>query len=327
MAYNVEIRLWGGSNMCSAKSNITIAYTGPLVDDGTMDVQDLGPALMALGSLVNEANKVLNNDKSSIAVKVNADFRKGSFEIQLELIRSLAAQFQSLFTPNVTMEELMAYLGLASTVKGVVGGPSLIDVIKWAKNRVITKATKHKDGMITLESETDHITVNANVVNIYQSVPVRESFDKVVEPTRREGIDSFQVRQESDKKVIQSIKKEDAESFAFDVGKITIAEEEVETTESDEWVNILNVSFEDLKWRFRSDENKFHAKIEDESFLEKVNNGTLSFTNGDMLKIKLERTQTRKSDGTIKNEYRVLEVLEVKKRAQEIELPFEYDNE
>lgn len=67
--------------MCSAKSNITIAYTGPLVDDGTMDVQDLGPALMALGSLVNEANKVLNNDKSSIAVKVNADFRKGSFEI------------------------------------------------------------------------------------------------------------------------------------------------------------------------------------------------------------------------------------------------------
>lgn len=313
--------------MCGAKSNITIAYTGPLVDDGTMDVQDLGPALMALGSLVNEANKVLNNDKSSIAVKVNADFRKGSFEIQLELIRSLAAQFQSLFTPNVTMEELMTYLGLASTIKGVVGGPSLIDVIKWAKNRAITKATRHKDGMITLESGQDHITVNANVVNIYQSVPVRESFDKVVEPIRREGIDSFQVRQESNKSVIQSIRKEDADSFAFDAANATTAGEEVETTESDEWVNILNVSFEDLKWRFRSDENKFHAKIEDEAFLEKVNNGTLSFTNGDMLKIKLERTQTRKSDGTIKNEYRVIEVLEVKKRAQEIELPFEYDNE
>ena len=44
--------------MCGSKNNITIAYTGSLVDDGTMDVQDLGPALMALGTLVNEANKV-----------------------------------------------------------------------------------------------------------------------------------------------------------------------------------------------------------------------------------------------------------------------------
>lgn len=286
--------------MCSAKSKLIIAYTGPLVDDGTMDVQELGPALMALSALVNEANKVLNDDNSTIAVKVNADFKKGSFEIQLELIRTLAAQLQSLFTPNVTMEQLIAYLGLAGSVQSLVGGPNLVDVIKWVKNRVITKATKHKDGTVTLESETDHITVNVNVVNIYQSVPVRESFDKLVEPTRREGIDSFQVRADKDKTVVQSIKKEEAKCFEFDSGKIGNVKEKVEVTETDEWVNILTVNFEDLKWRFMSDENKFYAKMDDEDFIKQIDNGDQSFTKGDMLKIRRERTQIRKADGTIK---------------------------
>lgn len=271
--------------MCSAKSKLIIAYTGPLVDDGTMDVQELGPALMALSALVNEANKVLNDDNSTIAVKVNADFKKGSFEIQLELIRTLAAQLQSLFTPNVTMEQLIAYLGLAGSVQSLVGGPNLVDVIKWVKNRVITKATKHKDGTVTLESETDHITVNVNVVNIYQSVPVRESFDKLVEPTRREGIDSFQVRADKDKTVVQSIKKEEAKCFEFDSGKIGNVKEKVEVTETDEWVNILTVNFEDLKWRFMSDENKFYAKMDDKDFIKQIDNGDQSFTKGDMLKI------------------------------------------
>ena len=309
--------------MCSAKSKLIIAYTGPLVDDGTMDVQELGPALMALSALVNEANIVLNDDNSTIAVKVNADFKKGSFEIQLELIRTLAAQLQSLFTPNVTMEQLIAYLGLAGSVQSLVGGPNLVDVIKWVKNRVITKATKHKDGTVTLESETDHITVNVNVVNIYQSVPVRESFDKLVEPTRREGIDSFQVRADKDKTVVQSIKKEEAKCFEFDSGKIGNVKEKVEVTETDEWVNILTVNFEDLKWRFMSDENKFYAKMDDEDFIKQIDNGDQSFTKGDMLKIRRERTQIRKADGTIKNEYKVIKVLEFQKRAKEIELPFE----
>ena len=309
--------------MCNVKSTIVIAYTGPLVDDGTMDIQDLGPALMALSSLLNEANKVLNNDNSTIAVKVNADFRKGSFEIQLELIRTLVEQLQSLFTPNVTIEQLIEYLGLAGTAQSLVGGPNLIDVIKWVKNRAITKATKHKNGTVTLESGPDRIVVNAEVVNIYQSVPVRESLDKLIEPTRRDGIDAFQVRNNKEKKIIQSIQKDEAEFFAFDADTLESEKEQVEVTESDEWVNILTVNFEDLKWRFMSGESKYYAKIDDADFLKRIDSGKQSFTKGDMLKIRRERTQTRRADGVIKNEYRVVKVLSVQKRAKEIELPFE----
>ena len=72
-----------------------------------------------------------------------------------------------------------------------------------------------------------------------------------------------------------------------------------------------------------SDENKYYAKMDDEDFLKQIDSGKQSFTKGDMLKIRRERTQIRKADGTIKNEYRVIKVLEVQKRAKEIDLPFE----
>lgn len=37
-----------------------------------------------------------------------------------------------------------------------------------------------------------------------------------------------------------------------------------------QWVRILTVNFEDLRWRFQSVDNKYYAKIEDENFLKEI---------------------------------------------------------
>lgn len=304
------------------KSKLTIAYTGEAVDDGTMDVSVLGPALMALGTLVNEANKIINNDNSTIAVKVNADFQKGSFEIQLDVIRTLADQLQSLFTNHISVEQLLEYLGLGATVQSIVGGPSVIDVIKWVKKRKIDKAIKNDDRTATLVIQDESVTVNIDVLNIYMSVPVRESLNAMVAPTKRSGIDSFEVRNGKDyKSPTQVISKEESESFMFDESDFSQTEE-VEVQRYTQWVTILTVNFEELKWRFRSGENKYYAKVDDEDFLKKVEGG-LEFTKGDMLQIELEDSTHIKPDGHIRHEYRVTKVLKIQKRAREISLPFD----
>ena len=295
------------------KSKLTIAYTGEAVDDGTMDVSVLGPALMALGTLVNEANKIVNNDNSTIAVKVNADFQKGSFEIQLDVIRTLADQLQSLFTNHISVEQLLEYLGLGATVQSIVGGPSVIDIIKWVNKRKLDKAITNNDRTATLVIQDESVTVNIDVLNIYMSVPVRESLDAMVAPTKRSGIDSFEVRNGKDYKLpIQVISKEESESFMFDESDFTQTEE-VDVQRYTQWVTILTVNFEELKWRFRSGENKYYAKIE----------GGLAFTKGDMLQIELEDSTHIKPDGHIRHEYRVTKVLKIQKRAREIPLPFD----
>lgn len=306
--------------MRADRSNITIAYTGSTVDDGTMDVSILGPALMALGTLVNEANNALNNDNSQIAVKVNADFQKGSFEIQLDVIRTITAQLQSLFNNPVSVEDILSVLGLVGTLHGITGIPSVIEFIKWVRKRKIDKIVKREDGMCTVSIKDESVNVNINVINLYQSVLIRESLNDMISPVRREGIDAFEVRNEHGQS-IQRINKEESAGFEFSAANITPEDEESVQTYT-QWVRILTVNFEDLKWRFQSGDNKYYAKIEDKNFLKEVENG-LSFTKGDMLQIELEQTQIVKSDSSIKNEYRVLKVLKVQKRAKQIALPFD----
>jgi hypothetical protein len=66
-----------------------IAYDGEALRAGSMDVRELAPALLAIGDLLQQANRVLNDDKASLAVKVRSDFTRGSFELSFEMIQAL----------------------------------------------------------------------------------------------------------------------------------------------------------------------------------------------------------------------------------------------
>ena len=66
--------------MSVRRTSFTISYSGGALESHQMDVRDLGPALMSLGQLFDEANKVLNGGKVSIKIEVKAH-QTGSFEI------------------------------------------------------------------------------------------------------------------------------------------------------------------------------------------------------------------------------------------------------
>ncbi len=55
-----------------------------------MNVRDLAPALMAVGSFFDEANHIANGDHASISVNVQAT-SPGSFEIAFEVIQNVGA--------------------------------------------------------------------------------------------------------------------------------------------------------------------------------------------------------------------------------------------
>jgi hypothetical protein len=310
--------------MMTSKTKVTIAYCGNLVDNGTMDVRSLGPALIAFGDLISECNKVLNNDDSKISVNVNADFQKGSFEIQLDLIRSVIAQVQSMFGDTTfTMDNISMMLGIVANgtaVGGAIAG-GLIGFLKWLRGRKIDKAVDNKDGTISIHVDGEHVIINKYIVNIYQSVSVRESLQKVLGPLKTEGIDSFEVRNtgKNDKNVVSHIDKKEIDYFDVSDNLEKITNVSTQTV----LVKILSVSFEENKWRLLFGSEKIYANIEDDVFAKKVKEGKISFTNGDTLRIILEVTQTIENDSSIKNTYSVLKVTEVIKRPQQIELKFE----
>jgi hypothetical protein len=80
-----------------SKTNLTLIFDGPAVDKGEIDVQDLAPALLAVGELVQAANYEINGNKSQISVRVKAT-AEGSFEVDLALIQSIIESTKALFT-------------------------------------------------------------------------------------------------------------------------------------------------------------------------------------------------------------------------------------
>jgi hypothetical protein len=61
-----------------------VAFNGPAFEGGEIDVNNLAPALLALGEVVQRANEVLNKDRAHARLKLRAA-EKGCFEAFLSI--------------------------------------------------------------------------------------------------------------------------------------------------------------------------------------------------------------------------------------------------
>ena len=99
-----------------SQANVTIAYDGPALRDGAMDVRDLAPALLAAGQIIDAANAVLNGDSARVRVEVRTT-GTGSFEIHLQVIQGLAEQLVTMLTgPGITAADALATLVFGTPV-------------------------------------------------------------------------------------------------------------------------------------------------------------------------------------------------------------------
>src|ERR1017187_10281891 len=122
-----------------SKAHFQLAYD---VKAGTMDVNELAPALLATGDLLREANRQLNGERSDVSVKVQSDFRRGSFEVALVVDHTLLEQAKNLLFPAgvVGAAALIKLLfGTEIGKKGVLGATeSVLDL--WKKFKTLSVA-------------------------------------------------------------------------------------------------------------------------------------------------------------------------------------------
>ena len=144
----------------------TIAYDGPALAGHIMDVQDIGPALLAIGDLCREANRVLNGQNSGdVTVRVKAT-SEGSFEITLllrisEWIAELGLDESGEYVEAA--KEIVEWLGLA--------GGGLLWFLKRKRGRKIVRqerVDRERSNVynIMVEGDNNTITISSPVYQL-----------------------------------------------------------------------------------------------------------------------------------------------------------------
>ena len=295
--------------MSSAK--FSIAYDGPALKGGTMDVRDFAPALLAAGQLFDAANAALNSDKASVKLNINAT-GEGSFEVFLEVAVNFRAQIAGLFSgEDITAALPLEELALAS------GAAGLIWLVKKLKGRSPDKIEPGEGNNVKIKFGSLSIEIPLELFRLYQDIAVRDALEKLIRnPLQKDGIETFEVRH--NRETQQIVKKEEAEYFTCPK---VLDEILVEDTRREAF-SIISLTFkEDNKWKLFDGNAPISALIEDESFLCMVNNDMIAFSKGDVLICDVKMTQTRGING-LRTEYVVVRVLEHRAAAKQIGLDF-----
>ena len=173
-------------------SEFSVKYSGPALEKHAMDVDDLGPALLAIGRLCRESSRVLLNTQSGIAVNVKAT-GEGSFDIVLQLTHQAIGAAKSLFQEDVSIpDRVIAALGLAG------GSYGLLQFLIRKKGRKITEQKAETDGdgnklyNIKIDGDNNYITINEDTYKVSQDIRVRKAQREVLEPLASGAITSFQ---------------------------------------------------------------------------------------------------------------------------------------
>jgi hypothetical protein len=270
---------------------LQIAYVGPALATGRMPMAALGIGLRGQALLIQRVNELLYGEASIIRVEVDAEFEASSLIVPVHILSDLQTAEQLLAGEAATaLANLIAILGFFTGT-----GVTIYHIFKWLKGRRIEKP----------QDLRKNIKINISIellIRIYNDPEVQIQLRKTIDPLHHEGIEEFQTRRQG--AVIQSVYKADLQAAdEAEVNDITRDEEVELDIEKTAWRR-------DLAWHFGDRGERFDARIKDDRFWKRIEQGE-AFAAGDRLRVHLQTTARRTSNGTLKVQRVIPEVLSV----------------
>jgi hypothetical protein len=292
-----------------------LTYNGRGVRNGAMDVYELAPALVAVGDLVRDANRFLNGDQAAVNIKVDSDFKKGSFDIRLLLDQQLldasnhALPFASFVDASGLIHALFGAIkehGDKVTEGVLLGLFAIYKLLKGEKPKAGSVVIEDNHGTINLGDTS--VKVDARGAQLYMNDAIRSDVDHVARSVAKDGIDKLEVLK--DGQLLDDITKDDLPTRIKDLEAAQESSEHVLTDTREALVKVVTANFEKGKWKFSDGGSKFNATISDPVFQRKLDDRQEGFYKGDVLRVVIKTEQTEKADGKIQAQYTIQEVLE-----------------
>ena len=290
-------------------AEFTIYFDGEALREGSMDVRDLAPAMLAFGDMLEHANRVLNGPEVKVSVRVKG-FSTGSFGISFETVLDLMTQLKGMFQSGSSFRDALEILNLLGiSPLDVVGwtGIGLFAFLKMAKGRQPSKTTCLENNRVAITFDDETLEVEKPVADLYMDPEVRDCLGRAVEPLKTQGITNIYVK-DNDRKV-ELLNADEVQYFV----PIELNESiplDVDEAPQVRYFSIVSLSFKDgNKWKLTDGASQIFVTITDKDFLHDVDAGIRSFSKGDTLKVLLVTRQSQTRKGLV-TDYEAIKILD-----------------
>lgn len=275
----------------------TLSYDGELTRQHTMSAEDLGNSLISMASLITQADKLLNGEESEAKVDVRAH-NAGSYEVEFVAWLSSGGI------------DVLKTLGV-SAMSATAFSASLLSILKRLRNRKIANIVINKDepekSYVQLE-DNEQVPCTPEIAKLVQSHVVRTQVDNIFrKPVLKDPTAKVKLGLDLDNEdMTQIITYEDTGLFKAPPKKSL--QEETITTEPKN-VFFVQINLESSKgWKAKIQENKeFSVKMDDESFIDRINLKKDFPVKGELFEVDLETT-IRRTDNKESTSYRITKV-------------------
>lgn len=295
-----------------------IAFDGPALRGGEMDVRDLAPALLAFGDLVRDANRRLNGGRAEVAVLVKSRFRKGSFATTISLLQNLLQTAHNLFDPvslhdAAAIAKMLALTAYSERPKDVI--ENIFELLKFLGGEEAQDKQPTGDGNLQVtNSRGDTTIVNNGTMILIEDNSVRNDVRRLLAPLQTPGIETFETREFAGS-AIERITKDELPSMVAPAASSAVVAaveaEKVLENRAVDFFQIVSPTFrEGNKWKVNSGHGDFWAEIADPVFLGQIHRREIGFFEGDVLKAEYTNVAVRRG-GRIEAETKLVHILEV----------------
>jgi hypothetical protein len=310
-----------------------VAYHGTDPDDHTMEVEALGPALLAFGKLIREANTQINGDRSKVKVLVTSDFEHKCFSINFEVVQSIMHAIKSLLQDdNVeTATKLLQTIGIIAGPSSLVGG-SLLWFLKIKKGRKATEINKleNRDTSgdvainIKIEGNDNIIQITNDVLKLSENPKILKALSQTLEPIETGSADRIEFRQAE--KTFASYNRDETKAIILscDAGPQDLIALDNEAPKL-EMVTGSLYSYGPVydnkakTWRFKYNKKPVYVDISETDIAKDAMKRGGSFVN-DRYRVRMEVTPPESEDGS--PHYKIKQVLEFDPAPQQTSLAF-----
>ena len=300
-----------------SSTRFVIAFDGPGVDAGTIEVRDLAPALLALSKTIDAANRVLNGDAIPAHIQVKAT-SVGSFEVDLNLVLHGWAAVRGLLLSEdgqaaTSLLQWLGFLGIPTV--GAVG-IGLIQLYRRLNGRPVV-AARQEGGLVEITAaDGEVLIIPLETLRLYKEVAVNHAMGQLLETLENDRIDRIEFRPAPGKRPMEVLTKADREAFS-----LPLPEDETVVDETRRMaLSIRSLAFQEgNKWRLFDGQNVITATIEDKDFLARVDRSEIRFAKSDVLICSVQTVQKQGVDG-LKTEHIVKKVLGYRPAPMQIEM-------